>query len=260
MHQKTSNGVRSGFLFTYFLQLTALANFYLRGLSFTLRNAVSVRGRGKNPYESARLALSRDCQSFFTHLERLGLLETQFEGFERIDGISGTILAANHPGLFDAFLVFRRFPHAACVMRSDLRKNICFRGYSRECGFVPNDNGREFLDAAIKALRRGDNLLVFPEGTRTAPGQILNPFQRGFAHAAIRAGAPVQTILIQQEGDYLRKGQSLLAPARFPIRIALSLGELFYPAPREKVSAFCERVRAWFLERLTHKEINRGRA
>lgn len=238
----------------YLLQLAGVADFFLRGFFFTARNAVRPGTRDSGACAAARTSLAEQCETHFGWLERSGLLEVSYEGFQELEKLRGAVLVANHPGLFDALLIYRRFPRAACVMRSGLRNNLCFRGYARECGFLPNDSGRGFLDAAQSALLSGDNLLIFPEGTRTQPGQVLNPFLRGFAHAAVRLQTPVRTVLIRQEGNYLRKGTSLLAPARLPVRIHLSLGEEFFARPAEKASEFCGRVRAWFLDRLGEQE------
>lgn len=55
-------------------------------------------------------------------------------------------------------------------------------------------------------LRDGANLVIFPEGSRTPPGQPRH-YQRGFANAALLAGAPVQIVTIDAWPTILFKGE-----------------------------------------------------
>jgi 1-acyl-sn-glycerol-3-phosphate acyltransferase len=49
--------------------------------------------------------------------------------------------------------------------------------------------------------------VVFPEGPRTPEGARLGRFHRGAAHVALRAGVPIQPILITAHPRTLMKGQ-----------------------------------------------------
>ena len=81
---------------------------------------------------------------------------------------------------------------------------------------------------AIEDLARGSHLLIFPEATRTVRDPV-NPLTGGFALIAKRSGAPVQTILIETDSPYLRKGWPLFRRPSFPIRFRLRLGRRFEP-------------------------------
>ena len=64
----------------------------------------------------------------------------------------------------------------------------------------------------MEKLEGGENLLIFPEGTRTS-ALAINPFKNGFALIAKKTGASIQTVFIEREGRYLSKGfLSLLLP------------------------------------------------
>ena len=58
------------------------------------------------------------------------------------------------------------------------------------------------LGGAVKALRAGMPLLVFPEGGRTADGE-LKPFLSGAAYLAIRAQVPLVPIALKGVYDLL---------------------------------------------------------
>ena len=54
---------------------------------------------------------------------------------------------------------------------------------------------------------RAASLLIFPEGARTAKGELLNEFQRGAANIAIRANVPIRPVLITCTPSTLTKNE-----------------------------------------------------
>lgn len=183
---------------------------------------------------------------YFELMKRWGLMHLHTSGLEPAKNAKGIIFAANHPGLFDALFVLSQFPDAACVMRADLMRHPCMGGVARWCEFIPNDAGAEFIHRALGKLRQGDNLLFFPEGTRTDLNKSLNRFKKGFALVATKSGARVFCIHIRQNARFLRKGVSLLEPARIPITFELLGGGFFNPGPDERPAAFAERLENQF--------------
>jgi 1-acyl-sn-glycerol-3-phosphate acyltransferase len=71
--------------------------------------------------------------------------------------------------------------------------------------------------------------VLFPEGTRTTH-QPLNHFHASFTLIARRAGAPIQTVFIDTDSPYLRKGWPLWRLPPLPIRFTVRLGQRFAPA------------------------------
>ncbi len=216
----------------YARQLVTVSIFYLIGLGFTLRALLFSSTIGSTPdaWSKSRHQLARLLNWFFRLAERWHLLvvDNQLEAGPALP--PGTILVANHPGLFDALLLLRQWPDSSCVMRAGLMRSPAFHGAARACGFLPNDSGVEFIREAITRIRQGENLIIFPEGTRTLPGSPLHPFKKGFALVARKSGAPIQTILIEHRGDFLCKGGRLLSPSDLPLQIRLRRG-MFLPAP-----------------------------
>ena len=97
--------------------------------------------------------------------------------------------------------------------------------------YIANDSPRQMIRAAVEALRGGGHLILFPEGTRTeadAPGRI-NPFRPGITLIALRAAAPIQTVVIETDSPYLGKGWPIWRLPPVPIRFRLRLGERFEP-------------------------------
>ncbi len=62
-----------------------------------------------------------------------------------------------------------------------------------------------------EALRRGDGLLMFPEGTRSTTGE-LQPFKVGIAILAIEHEVPIIPVYIDRAFDLMPKGQRFIKP------------------------------------------------
>lgn len=104
-----------------------------------------------------------------------------------LDAFRGTILVANHPTLVDVMLLSVMVPRTLYVAKHALLSNPLMSAIVRATS-LPDDS--RLLECARPYLRRGWNVLVFPEGTRS-PEQGLHPFRRGAAQLALRTSAPV---------------------------------------------------------------------
>lgn len=216
-------------LLDYARQILAIACFYIGGVGITIVALLvpATRRPGRQYWQQARRRLVRVLQAFFDRLQKAKLLLIEDHTSEGPALPAGTLLVSNHPGLFDALLILCRWPDSSCVMRAGLMRHAAFQGAARACGFLPNDVGVDFVREAVARLRQGENLIIFPEGTRTLYGGPLLPFKRGFALVARKSGAPIQTLLLEHRGDFLRKGGKLWRPSWLPLQIRLRRGRFF---------------------------------
>ncbi|MFC0389199.1 lysophospholipid acyltransferase family protein [Muricoccus vinaceus] len=172
-------------------------------------------------------------------MERLGIVELDLSALSPLREARGLVVAPNHLSMLDVMLVVSHLPDAVCIMKAGLERNPALGG-GQLAGYIPNDDPRRVIARATEALRSGANLLVFPEGTRSPDGG-LNPFHPGFALIARRAGAPVQTVLIESNTRYLGKGWPLWRRPDFPLRYRARLGER--SAVQGSAAAFAEGLR-----------------
>ena len=180
---------------------------------------------------------------------RLGIFDISFPDADKLRNLRATVLAPNHPSLIDAVILLSIVPNTVCIMRASLIESPFLGGAARLAGFVPNDKGPALIRHGIDKIRAGENLLIFPEGTRTV-AQAINSFKHGFALIAKKTDAPIQTVFIEREGRYLSKGIALLSFARPPFRFRLHLGELFCAAPDESAQQLSARLERYFREHL----------
>ena len=196
------------------------------------------------PSRRAALATVRFTWRLFAGYMRLtGLIRVHADALPKP---SGAIIVANHPSLIDVVLLIALLPRTTCLVKDALRHNP-FVGIIVRRVFLSQD--ASLLDHAPAWLAAGNNLLIFPEGTRTPvdapppPGrpaaapylpQPLLPFHRGPAQLAIRTGAPIQPIQIRVTSHILGKSQFPLAVGAIPCHYhftALPVGSPAAPAP-----------------------------
>jgi 1-acyl-sn-glycerol-3-phosphate acyltransferase len=140
-------------------------------------------------------------------LRGLGVIRLEVVGAENLATCQGHLIVANHPTLLDVVLIMALVPNAQCVVKHQLWRNPFLGPIVRTAGYIRNDgNAETFIGACRGALAAGGNLIIFPEGTRSVPGQRLR-FQRGFAHIATLTGANLQLIAITCRPITLVKGQ-----------------------------------------------------
>ena len=143
------------------------------------------------------------------------------------------IIAPNHPCLLDAVMVISRLPNVACVMKTSLKDNIFLGAGARLARYIGADPLRKMLHLAVKDVHCGSHLLLFPEGTRTTQDPV-NPLTGSVALISHLAQVPVQTVLIETDTQYLRKGWPLFRKPVMPISYRVRLGRRFEPPTHTK--------------------------
>ena len=183
-------------------------------------------------------------------MEGIGVFHVDFPEAETLRGLRGTIIAPSHPSLIDAPHFLARMPQLTCLMKKSVLSNPFLGSSARLAGYLPNDHGREFIRLGSDALKAGENLLIFPEGTRTVQLPV-NPFKLGFALMSTLAEAPIQTVFVEMSYFYLGKHWKLWRAPVFPVRITIRLGKVFRPQPGQSARALGEQVERYFRETMT---------
>lgn len=151
----------------------------------------------------ARLLIHRTFRCFIYMMRGLGVLSWTVK-HEQLLQRPGLLVLANHPCLIDVVFLIAFIPNPDCIVKGRLLANPAMRGFLRLTGFMTNDGGAELIDAARASLASGSALIIFPEGTRSLPGEALR-FQRGAANVALRTLTAITPVTILCQPPTLSK-------------------------------------------------------
>ena len=97
---------------------------------------------------------------------------------------------------------------------------------------------RQTVEQGRERLAEGFSIVVFPEGTRSAPG-VQGTYQPGGAWLALQTGAPVVPVA-HNAGDCWPRNSFL----KYPGLVTISIGPAMRPQ-NEKAAALTQRVATW---------------
>jgi 1-acyl-sn-glycerol-3-phosphate acyltransferase len=120
------------------------------------------------------------------------------------------VYASNHVSWFDVFAIASVLPRYTFVAKSELRKLPLFGWGAESAGVVllARDNRKSAFESykgAAQEVKRGQSVVVFPEGTR-GRDYHLRPFKKGPFVLAIAAQAPVVPVLVYGALKVMPKG------------------------------------------------------
>lgn len=130
---------------------------------------------------------------------------------ERLDPARSFVVVSNHESFCDILVLLAALPMPLRFMAKRSIFRVPVLGWSiGAAGFIPVDRGERArgtatMDAALRRLRGGRSVVVFPEETRTSDGSLL-PFKHGAALLALRSGLPVLPFGIAGTRRVLPKG------------------------------------------------------
>jgi len=194
-------------------------------------------------------------RGFFNGLIWLGAVKVDDEVLEPVANLDGPlIVASNHPSLWDAPLLIRRFVTVSCIMKAEITNNPILLGGTRFAGFLPNRPKLDMVRAATKHLKSGGRLLLFPEGTRTRDqSKRVNKFRPGLALMAKTADCPILPVFLTMNSPYMQKGWPIWKMPPMPIVVTAEVGELIQPDEKENTHQFSERLENYFREELRRR-------
>ncbi len=164
------------------------------------------------------------------------------------------ILAPNHQSFFDSLFVTAHMKRSALWKTLFYAKAKHFGGAWRRfladrsnvIVMNPDEGILQSLQKVAAALRRGNNVVIFPEGTRSSGG-ALGAFKESYAILARELGVPVVPVVIDGTHRVLPVGGWF---PRLLRRVRVTFLDPVRPREGEAVDSFNRRVRAMIEERL----------
>ncbi len=217
---------RQTYLWRIFVTGTCFVLFGLSGLIlglFVLLSTLFLPGGHGRRRASTRALVQRAFRLFVDTMAVLGGVSYEFIGTERL-GRSGQLIIANHPTLVDVVFIVAFTPAPACVVKAAIFSNPFTRWVVQAAGYIRNSPTHIMIEQAILALRSGDSLIMFPEGTRTRPRQPRH-FHRGAASVAVQAATVLTPVYISVDQPLLDKSQPWYRVPRRRPHLSLRVGE-----------------------------------
>ena len=169
---------------------------------------------------------------FLRLIERL-LFGMRIDGTEHVPRSGGVIIASNHVSYNDPPVVGSAVPRELHFLaKEELFRNPVFGALIRSYNAIPVRRATGDVAAmkkAVRLLKDGKAMIMFPEGTRSLSGKFLKP-KPGVGMIASMAGVPVVPTYVRGTNDlgaaFMRKGP-----------LVVRFGEAFHPAD---IRARCE--------------------
>ena len=257
-------------------------NYYWRlfgtGLSFFLFGACGVLfwgmmfplfekflGQGIAKKRRSRLLMHRIFHIYMEFMRIIGILNYQVRGGERLKS-SGRVVVANHPCLLDIVFLISQIPNATCIAKPALISNPFMRIPIRAMGYIYAEEPELLIKRCETELREGGSLIIFPEGTRTTPGNPVK-FQRGAAAIALQAEAPILPVTLSCSPTTLTKREKWYQIPEKRFTLSLDVGDDIglTPLPDDAARSLAARritrqLEAYFTEQLANHDKTRSRA
>jgi 1-acyl-sn-glycerol-3-phosphate acyltransferase len=143
-------------------------------------------------------------------------------GLERL-GTGPAVIASAHQSAFDTFVWLALLPRCCYVVKQELVRIPLFGPLLPLAGMIAVDRSggasamRHLLREGDRAVREQRQIVIFPEGTRAAPGECL-PLQPGVAALAARTRLPVIPV-VTDSGRYWGRRAFQKRPGTINIRL-----------------------------------------
>lgn len=157
------------------------------------------------------------------------LWTVRIEGRENFRPDETCVIVSNHQSLVDILVLFRLFVHYKWVSKAE-NFRIPFIGWNMRLNrYIRIERGSmkgnlSMMRDGEQALRQGNSLMIFPEGTRSPDGR-LREFRPGAFELALKTGCPVLPLALRgtaaalpRSGFVLRGRHAITITALPPVR------------------------------------------
>lgn len=151
-------------------------------------------------------------------------IKLEFAGQTALPQSGRVVYMANHQSFLDPPALLLALPGPISFLAKQELFHVPLLGWVMRRGdFIPvnrteREQARQSVQRSAVQVRQGRPLLVFPEGTRSADGELL-PFRMGVFQIAAQAEALIVPVTIQGTRECLARKSWRLFPGRVRITI-----------------------------------------
>ena len=171
--------------------------------------------------------------------------------FSHDEGNENYVLMANHQSAFDIFILYGYLPFDFTFLSKKEVFQIPLFGLAMKVvdAIAVDRENKASLKKTIKDMenyiRRGRSLLIFPEGTRSEDGELLD-FKKGGFLLAKKSNVKILPVTVINSNKILKKGSFLITPF---VNVTMILNEPI-PVENANLNELMEQVRGVMQENL----------
>ena len=167
----------------------------------------------------------------------------QIEGLDNLPS-EPCLIVSNHQSAWETITYLLFFPEVAIITKIELLKIPIFGAFLKRSPMIPIDRDagtkalRQMVEEGQLALEQGRSILIFPEGTRQAPGTPIE-FKRGVELLYSKLNAPLLPVAMNSGLFWLPGNQTKRSGViRVDILPSVSAGQ----KPQEAIKAAEQKV------------------
>jgi 1-acyl-sn-glycerol-3-phosphate acyltransferase len=210
----------------------------------------------------ARWTVGGAMKTFVGYMRFVGVLSYEVRGEKNVEPNRPCLIIANHPSLIDVAFLLAQFPTADCIIKEGLLKNPFTRNLLRAADYISNTDPGVVLEQSIERINAGRSIILFPEGSRTVPGEPL-AFKGGAAAIAVRSSCPCLPVLISCDPTTLTKSDRWYQVPPRKVRFIISIQPPIVPGDildeeaddRHKIRFFNEFLMNYYVPRLADPDL-----
>jgi 1-acyl-sn-glycerol-3-phosphate acyltransferase len=183
-------------------------------------------------------------------LKHVAGLSHEFKGLEHLPQ-GPFLIAAKHQSAWDTLIFHLLLPDPAFILKQELLSIPLFGWYLRHHGMISIDRKagagalKKMLKGAHEALDRGSIPIIFPEGTRSAPGES-KPYHPGVAALYGDLKVPVVPVALNS-GLYWRRNGFMKHAGRITLEVLEPIApgqdrRQFLATLKERIEESCQRL------------------
>lgn len=147
------------------------------------------------------------------------------KGLENVPKDRAVLFVANHQSNFDIPLMITKLPgKKGFIAKIETLKMPFVSEWMKfmNCVFMDRSDLRKqvkSISEGVSILKSGHSMVLFPEGTRSPNGELLE-FKPGGMKLATKSGAPIVPVTINHSMNLMKKGTMKITPADVVIIIS----------------------------------------
>ena len=200
--------------------------------------------------------LSSRCRSVLQFLFRgwawflnfIGVLDLKTPSKTTGSAERGKIWIMNHPTILDASYMLKFITGGTCIYKKEIGSNPLYGSTAKLAGYIPNVGGADLVRRACEALEQGQDLIIFPEGTRSTHINLDN-FKPGFALIAKRSKATVNVMWMESPADFMTREVKFWKVPHLTAHVTIDKIGQVDVGPDSTVSSIIEEAKQCYLNR-----------